>query len=317
MTLVPFSRAKAIGDAFIALLSQHGISPPAASQFENELLSLTDLFDIWANPGRLQSDAEAEYVLRTAAGVHDFAAKVLNAKDEPDFAGFVPHLQRIGASAFARSSMIQNKRSLLDDTSRKMAELYVACLALHVGHDVELDHPDKSKGDNPDVMFRLDPDDGSPSQMCAIAVKTISSSKGQTIYERIKESAEQINRAPVDCGLIFINTRDALDHGALYKPLSPFSDLAAAENALREQILALMNAAMKNRDPEDWDAVFTGKVLPPVLVLGQSLVLLKGAHGGSIPTPLKMLVSWDVNRAPSAIGDTIAFALNDAMQLRV
>jgi hypothetical protein len=37
--------------------------------------------------------------------------------------------------------------------SRKLVELYVACLAIHCGHNVELDHPVSSKGDNPDIML--------------------------------------------------------------------------------------------------------------------------------------------------------------------
>ena len=51
----------------------------------------------------------------------------------------------------------------------------------------------------------------------ALAIKTISSRSGQTIFERIADGAEQIDRKAciADIGIVIINAKSAIDHEAL------------------------------------------------------------------------------------------------------
>jgi hypothetical protein len=58
-----------------------------------------------------------------------------------------------------------------DDISRKMAELYVGCLAVHCGDQVVLDHPHRAKGDNPDILLTWE------GRRWALAVKTLMSKR--------------------------------------------------------------------------------------------------------------------------------------------
>ncbi|MFI7720512.1 hypothetical protein ACIAM6_19310, partial [Acinetobacter baumannii] len=74
-----------------------------------------------------------------------------------------------------------------------MAELYVGCLAAHVGTNVILDHPTASRGDNPDIIFTVEETTTAVPRQWALAIKSISSRSGQTIFERIKEGARQID----------------------------------------------------------------------------------------------------------------------------
>jgi hypothetical protein len=196
-----------------------------------------------------------------------------------DAVTLIPHMLEAfmaGDRGFASSSTH-------DDTARKLAELYIGSLAVHVGIDVALDSPTNAKGDNPDVMFTLQEcDQTKPPQRWALAIKTISSTQGQTIFERIKEAAEQIDapKCLAERGMVVINAKSALDHDALWNPA--FADLGSAMKALSDQLDWLIDSAEKDRPQIEWDDLFTRKVVRPVLFLGQSLV--RPLVVGSSPT---------------------------------
>jgi hypothetical protein len=211
----------------------------------------------------------------------------------------------------------QNAASgVFDDTARKLAELYMGCLAAHVGTDVILDSPTNAKGDNPDVIFtaqgcRL----ACRSQRWALAIKTIATEQGQTIFERIKDGADQIDdpRCSADKGMVVINAKNALDHNALWN--GRFPGLPSVIAALAAQLDELADNAAANRPQAEWDALFTRKVVRPVLFLGQSLVQLPTPAGVQTPTSLKMLRAYGANGAVDPVGYGLATAMNDSMQV--
>ena len=155
MSLVPFQAADDIGDRFLSLLQRNGIQPPIGSSLEDELLSLTQLVAVMKDPSLTSGPGQVD-ILRSAAGLHDLVAKVLTVEPLPEFSTFLPHLRLIGETKVRAASLAQNASSSThDDTARKLAELYIGSLAVHVGIDVALDSPTNAKGDNPDVMFTL------------------------------------------------------------------------------------------------------------------------------------------------------------------
>lgn len=317
MTFVPFQYADTIGDRFLSLLSTHNIDPLVGSSFEDELLSLTQLIEITKNPDLAVGERQNE-VMRVAAGVHDFAAKVLSAEPLPEFESFLPHLRLIAQNKIAAASLSQNATSAYnDDTARKMSELYMGCLAAHVGTEIDLDSPTAAKGDNPDVIFKtqsvLDEVE-QPVKSWALAIKTISSTKGQTIFERIKEGAKQIKSplCPTDHGMVLINAKNAIDHEVLSK--STFSTLKDAENALGAQLSQLSDATGLNRPQAEWDDLFTDKVKRPVLFLGQTLVYLPTPFSLRTPTSLKMLLLYGANGTLDPQAEGLANLLNHNMQ---
>jgi len=312
--LVPFAAADSIGDRFLALLSRVGAHPPHGTSLEDELLSLTQLIEVMKAPGLVASRADAIEVLRSAAGLHDLAAKVLSVEPLPEFATFVPHLALIGNSKAVAASIAQNVGSgYADDTARKFAELYVGCLAAHVGTEVTLDSPTNAKGDNPDVMFTLEPS-GAPKHRWAIAIKTISSRQGQTIFDRIAEGAAQIDhpRCAADRGLVLINAKSALDHDALWD--GNFPDLESAQAALSAQLQNLIDNAAKDRLQPEWDVLFGRKVDRPILFMGQSLVRVPTLASPRTPTPLKALIAYGANGELDPVAGSLAFWLNVHMQ---
>lgn len=307
MTLVPFHNANSVGDRFLDLLHQHGIDPASSSMIEDELLSLTQLIEVTKNP-HLAVGNDRLRVLRHAAGLHDLAAKVLSIQDFPEFPKCLDHLRLISKSKQEASVGQLQAGKVSDDTGRKMAELYVGCLAVHCGEDVEFDHPTSAKGDNPDVMFRY------RKKLWALAIKTISTRSGQTIYERIKEGASQIDSAacPADTGMVVINAKDAIDHDALWEPA--YNDLDEVSIVMDNELARLAAAACQDRPQSEWDELFTGRVVRPILLLGQSVARLQTPSGQDIPTPLKMLRMFTAGGSIDDTAHELATALNHYMQ---
>jgi hypothetical protein len=94
MSIIPFPAANIVSDRFLALLAKHGITPPVGSKMEGELLSVSQLLEVTKNPSAFSGDEQIA-ILRTAAGLHDLAAKLLSVEPIPEFSNFVPHLRLI------------------------------------------------------------------------------------------------------------------------------------------------------------------------------------------------------------------------------
>jgi hypothetical protein len=315
MSLVPFQAADDIGDRSLSLLQRSGVQPPFGSSLEDELLSITQLVAVMRDPSLASGLGQVD-IVRSAAGLHDLAAKVLTIEPLTEFSTFLPHLRLIGETKVRAASLAQNASSgPHDDTARKFAELYIGSLAAHVGTDVALDSPTNAKGDNPDVMFTLQEcDQAKPPRRWALAIKTISSRQGQTIYERIKEGAEQIDapKCAADRGMVIINAKSALDHDALWT--AQIAHLQSAIVALDVQLQGLVDQAAKDRPQVEWDALFKHRVVRPVLFLGQSLVRLPTDAGTRTPTALKMLKAYGANGSLDPVGRELAHQLNHWMQ---
>ncbi|WP_061960235.1 hypothetical protein [Cupriavidus pauculus] len=315
MSIIAFSDADKIADDFLSLLHKHAISPPESTKIEDELLSVTRLLDVWKEP-TLRTGIDQSQVLRAASGVVDLAAKVLACEPLADFIEFIPHLRLIAETKIRTASIGQNQKGEFgDDTGRKMAELYIACLAVHCGSSIKLDHPVNSKGDNPDLILTVD-EAGRNSEKWAFAIKTVSSTRGQTIFERIEEGAKQINspRCSADHGVVIINAKDALDHEKLWHPVTPFNSEGDAMNALKSQLASLAENANENRPQEDWDAIFTRRVVRPVLFMGQTIVSLPIQSGGRVATPLRMLFMYGANGSVDQRAHALAYSMNHYMQ---
>jgi hypothetical protein len=309
VSFVSYQNAKEVGDRFIELLAARGISPPGKSA-KTEILSLVDLLDIWRNPERIKQMQQDGSVIRQAVGIHDLAAKVLSAENLPDFESFEAHL-KILAEAPAFTTISQNNvADSRDDISRKMAELYVGFLAIHCGSQVLIDDPKGAKGDNPDVMLTYD------AQRWSLGIKTlVSAQHGQTIFDNIEKAAQQIDASAAQRGLIVINAKNVIDHDRLWTPPCAFADENEATEALRAELRGIADLADQNRPSSDWDRVFSGRAVPPVLFMGQSVAYLP-IRGGAFraPTPLKAFVAFAADRKPDDKGTELACCLNYWMQ---
>ena len=309
---MPYIHADSIADRFLALLSRLGIKPPAASSIEDELLSTFQLVEVIKHPERAQGP-EAPRILRHAAGLHDLAAKILAAEPLPEFRQFEAHMRLLGAEARTSDTVLQNAKALLaNDTNRKMTELYLACLAVHLGTNIKLDAPSGGRGgDNPDIIFCPEQD---PGHVWTLAIKSVSGQSGQTYFDRIREAADQID-APAcsaDVGMVVINIQNVLDHDALWATVFPTEVAACA--ALRAQIEGIIDKARKDRPQQEWDDLFRGKVVRPILFLAQSVARVRTPAGPEMPSAIKMICLFGAQGAVDPKAQEIAFLMNHMMQ---
>jgi hypothetical protein len=314
--IVPFESADDVCDRFLSLLQRLKIDPPIGSNLEDELLSAVQLMEVARNPGLVRDSVHEGQILRSAAGMFDLAAKVLSVEPLSEFElRFVPHLRLIEKLKVRVASLGQNAiNEYDDDTARKIAELYVGCLAAQFGTDVDLDHPDKSKGDNPDVMFNVE-DLSRGRARWALAIKTIGeTSGGQTVFDRIRDGASQVDdpKCKADHGMVVINAKNHVDHDALWK--ADFADREAAEAGLRDELTKVIGKAARDRPQEEWDALFAGRTIRPIVFMAQTVVRIPTPIG-LLPTPLGMMLADGANGACDGHGEAIARDMNHYMQI--
>jgi hypothetical protein len=188
-------------------------------------------------------------------------------------------------------------------------------LAAHVGTEVELDSPTTPKGDNPDVIFTATEESrDAAARRWALAIKTISTTQGQTIFDRIKSGAKQIDRpqCQADIGMVIINAKDALCHKHLWE--ASFADIDQAIAALRAELDELVASAQASRLQKEWDELFLGKVVRPVIFMGQSVVRLPTSAGRQTPTALKMFRPYEIGGVNDVVGVSLACCMNEFMQ---
>ena len=299
MTLIPYAYANAVVDEFHALLSTHKINPPARSKVESDLFSMAELLEIWRNPqGRIAEPC----LIRAAAGAHDLASKILCARGLPEFPTVLPHLKLMAEAPDFSRIILMDKGDGRDDLSRKYAELYLACLAIHCGTCLTLDHPVRSKGDNPDVMMQFE------GKTWALAVKSISSTQGQSVYTNIAGAAKQIERSSAAAGLVVINAKNVIPHDSIWaKDYGNLNEAVADLNAVEREI---SRNASANRPEQEWRDVFQSKAtVAPVLFILQSVARISLGQG-LVPTPIKVMACDHFGRSLNDDGVELAESLN-------
>ncbi|MFZ6675575.1 hypothetical protein [Undibacterium sp. Xuan67W] len=309
--LTSFDQAEKIVDRFRDLLHRYNINPPVHSVIENELLAPYEVLLRSKSPSSI---AERSNLLAEAAGMFDLAAKLLSIETHPEFATFVPHLTLFGSAHPLASTIQTTPGQPTDDVHRKLAELYLGSLAVNVGHNVELDHPSNSRGDNPDVLFDFIREAGEKKRW-ALAIKTISTRNGQTIFERIGEAGRQINTlsCPADRGLVVVNAQGSIDHQALWG--KTFTNVTEAKTELSNQIGELWDSANANRCPSDWTDILKDRVSPVVLFMGHAYVRVSTPFSQNTPTLLKVLMSWNPTKTNDDEAASICVGLNHFMHL--
>lgn len=310
MSFTRFEDADDIVNRFITLLNQHGISPAVGSRIESEFLSPLQLLESTRNTGKLAGSPE---LLADAGGMYDLAAKILAVETQPEFQSFIPHLRLFEEGAKFATAVQPKNGDIRDDVNRKLAELYLGSLAVHFAFNVQLDHPVNSKGDNPDVMFEVRPDLLPPSTW-ALAIKTVSSRSGQTIFENVQKAARQID-APAcsaDRGMVVINLKNSVQHDQLWR--NAYTSLSEAQSALKGQIESLILATETDRPTSDWEPLFANRTSPLVFYFAQTVVRLRLSEDKEVPTILKMSKLANPLCRQDPVASSIAWQLNHGMQ---
>ena len=206
----------------------------------------------------------------------------------------VPHLSLIADPKRHIASLGQNTVSdLHDDTARKIAELYMGCLQRMLEPRWIWTRRRTPRAIIPDVILTVEDRNSLFSNNAGRWQSRPSPRRtARPFLSGSKTGLDQINdpKCLADKGMVVINVKSALDHAALWN--ASFLNLASAITTLRNQIERLMLHAADERPQEEWDALFTNKVVRPVLLLGQSLVscqqtpVSKSPPASSCSTPM-------------------------------
>jgi hypothetical protein len=193
-------------DRFEALLGRYGIAIAIGSELERVCLEVRHLLDLNSQPLEA-SNKDLRGPLRDALGLHHFAKMVFKSETQSGFGEILAHLKLLN-----RGSALQNTRSKANDqASNKLFELLVGMAALSIANTtVELDHPDHSKGDNPDVLVTLN------SRTWGLACKVPNGSSDMSLFENIEKGVEQIENSKATRGAVVINFKNTIPHDDIF-----------------------------------------------------------------------------------------------------
>ena len=259
MSYPSFERAADVVDQFLKLLADRGIDLDQGGSAESEALAMIAVLEMWKNLDCRPADPRP--IARAAMGFVDLAGKVIGVKDHPDFDQLWPHLVML-----SKTTVLQNAASpVTDAAANKVIELYVACLAMTFGSNIALDHPNHSKGDNPDVMLDF------RQQRWGLALKTLHSRNPRTMYDNIKKGADQIEASPATRGLIILNVKNVIDYDLLWPSPKAAYPEQLAMYLLEAQMRQIINGLIEIPD-DDWKKLFepSRKALPPIVFIGQA-----------------------------------------------
>lgn len=274
-SLTSFAHAEKASDAFEALLKDLGVTMTNGGELERLHLVLTEL-SAWhhgATPPPVGVDLRKRFrELVGTSHIVDLALSIGRAKLVP----FKKHFDLLNVG-----TPLQNVAAPRNDPSGdKVFELLVGLAAVRMGAAVVVDDPEESKGDNPDVLADFD------GTSWGFACKAVSGDAAATLFDRIAEGVEQIERSRASRGFVVLSFKNRFDHdlgmpsmgvGEDGEPLlGTHRDHASVVNSLRrfaDERLAAM--ATHATEPEIVKLFQGKKSLPGVLVVSQTTAGLR------------------------------------------
>lgn len=203
MQIYTFHEAEKLVLDFEEILARHNIKIEQGSDLEGLCLTTLDLVDKYNNPSKRDPTIDIRQYFRDIIGLQDLIAKIVKSSKNPNFEKLIPHLKRLN-----ESTPLQNIRtSVLSQDNNKIFELYIACLCLNIDSaDIEVDNPDYSTGDNPDIISNIN------GKKWGFGCKAIHSPNPLSIVSNIEKAIDQIEKSISDVGLPIINLKNIIIH---------------------------------------------------------------------------------------------------------
>ncbi|KPL04857.1 MAG: hypothetical protein AMK75_00365 [Planctomycetes bacterium SM23_65] len=201
MGKIPHEQAGVWVEALEQTLLENGITIPTGSDFESVWLFVKHREEARAG-GTVDQMEDTRADHRKAIGLIHLARLVYRAKSRGCLQPFVNHLRLLPKWRFA-----QNDRAFFDEGSNKVFELLFGLVCSEAGDGVVMDDPVRSKGKNPDVLVTID------NRRWGFACKVLSGYSGQTVYERLQEGIDQIEKASeAEVGCVVFNLKNVMDY---------------------------------------------------------------------------------------------------------
>lgn len=318
---VPFADVFDYVERFRALLASRGVAVAPGSPLDIACdASAAILLRHW-DRSLLGPLLDIREDFRDALAVYTFARKVLKQQGHPDFNELLPHLMKLAT----KGGIEQNQWSdVRDQLSPKIFELLIALAAMDSGTMIRLDDPDKSKGDNPDVIVTID------GVRWGFACKMLNTAgpegapNPKTLFDNIEKAVRQIEAAPdVQVGLVIISLKNVIRHDRLWPILNPDEVANGAEpifgaailqepvvQCLRKRGTALFDEMEKVIGADEVLAIFRGRKASPGAAFYIQTVASIVRGGTPFPTHL-LFLQPETDKVATAVCNRLNAALQD------
>lgn len=203
---LPFGASEQLIYEFEQLLNDNGLKINTNSDLERISIAVLETNAKYKKEVVHDNSQDIRYVFSDTAGLVDFVSQIVKHKTHKGFPGLIPHLELLNTS----SPVLTTKSKVTDDGNNKLFELYIALLIMAFSNDVDLDDPNNSKGDNPDILFSYN------GEQWAIACKALHADKERTLYDNILKGTDQINRSSAVKGMVVVNLKNILDRDKIW-----------------------------------------------------------------------------------------------------
>jgi hypothetical protein len=279
-------------DEFELALQQHGLRIESGSDLETACISITDLAARHRNSQLWNPCQDTRQLYIYTLGIWTFLAKIVRLHNKFGFTQFLPHLNLLN-----QGTVVQNKPlQACEEETNKMFELLFALVLSDIGNDVVLEHPYKSKGDNPDILVTL------KGQRWGFACKTIYGTSGKTFFDNLKKGVEQINNSKAEVGCVVISFRNLIEHDRIW-PIKPCPDGTLQFGSVKKDdhdliplylndlVTSKQDSLAKEIGVQEVLTIFSGgKAIPGFLAYCQSAAGLANSAGIVIPSSILKLI---------------------------
>ncbi len=325
-TATSFADAERASDAFELLLRNLGVELAKGGELERLHLVLKQLVDWHAGRETPVAGKDLRKEFRDLVGVMqiiNLALKIPTAS--------LPQFKKHFALLNVGTPLQNVKAAPNDPSGDKVLELLIGLAAVNMGATVALDDPENAKGDNPDVLATYARD------VWGFACKVPSGDAPATLFERIDEGVDQIERSTATRGLVVLNFKNRFDHdGAMpvlgkdaegVLTLAVHRDHEALVAKLKEFNEGRLRAMADHATQPEVEKIFAGKkALPAVMVISQTTAGVRlppgvappGLEGAPAPTRVGFvnLIYMTASRADEQrvkAAEPMLRALNDAL----
>jgi hypothetical protein len=221
---------------FLELLKAHGIEVKIGSRLDKPAYSLLEVVQLYLGGTTDQEQAEPyqQQRLIDLIGLQDFVAKIVGAKDHPEFPNLLPHLRKINEIEIR----LNTSTRVTDQASHKVIELYWGAACMHIAERVSLEDPKGQKERNPDVLATLN------ATLWGFPCKSLFANKPETLRGALTKAICQIEVSPAKVGIPVINMQSIIPYDRVWPEgksfdllEEPLGILEGVGNRLKEQLL--------------------------------------------------------------------------------
>ena len=322
-----FTDAERKSDEFERLLKELGITIEQKGALEQVCLDVKELADFHTGKAKPSKGVDLRPHFRTLMGSDHLIRLALDLGAEK-LAPLKEHFELLNVG-----TPLQNVEAPRNDPSGdKLFELLIALGALRMGADVTVDSPDRSKGENPDVIATW------KGVRWAFACKVPSGDSPITLFDNIAKGVDQIEKSPADRGFVVLNFKNRLDHDGAFPIVGnmpdgdpifgPPPDAKDVIEKLRAFATARAQAMVEHETYAETEKLFANKKALPGLLVWLQTVIAQRLPGGVAPEGLENAaavgsvgVLHAINLVPTADpqrfdgADVLAKALFDGLRV--